>query len=287
LPTLFRELDALTQAGLKWEGRLLISDRAHIVFDFHQLVDGAAEAELGAQSLGTTKKGVGPCFPEKDHQLLTNMGFMFLDEVLGEDMTGVSRPGVERGAGGELLPWRGVELNADGVVTNWHGLKVATYDRLTKTLVYREPRHLIVNDVSNVDLVEISQEKWPLTDDTGVLLDKSFKANICGVSVVCTLDHKLFVFEGSVSKNPDVPSWQLIGVNKADRVYYRTTATELVTGAGCQPHHAFRVVARAPFGVGLSASDAFSALHGKVGTAERYGFDVSLSRSAHADAFVL
>jgi adenylosuccinate synthase len=46
-------------------GRLLISDRAHVVFDFHQVVDGLVEAALGDKKLGTTKRGIGPAYADK------------------------------------------------------------------------------------------------------------------------------------------------------------------------------------------------------------------------------
>lgn len=47
---------ALEEAGIVFEGRLKISDRAHIVFDFHQQVDGVQEGNLGRNKIGTTKK---------------------------------------------------------------------------------------------------------------------------------------------------------------------------------------------------------------------------------------
>jgi adenylosuccinate synthase len=56
---------ARTQEGIKWHGRVLVSDRAHIVFDFHQIVDGLNEGELGDASLGTTKRGIGPAYADK------------------------------------------------------------------------------------------------------------------------------------------------------------------------------------------------------------------------------
>ncbi|KOX81300.1 Adenylosuccinate synthetase [Melipona quadrifasciata] len=60
---LFEELESNEAKGLKnWQERLIISDRAHIVFDFHQQVDGLQELEKGTQSLGTTKKGIGPTY---------------------------------------------------------------------------------------------------------------------------------------------------------------------------------------------------------------------------------
>ena len=42
-----------------------MSDRAHLVFDFHQAVDGTQETSLGRHKLGTTKKGIGPAYASK------------------------------------------------------------------------------------------------------------------------------------------------------------------------------------------------------------------------------
>jgi adenylosuccinate synthase len=47
-----------------WERRLLISNRAHIVFDFHKLIDEQLEQERNKR-LGTTKKGIGPAYAAK------------------------------------------------------------------------------------------------------------------------------------------------------------------------------------------------------------------------------
>ncbi|EGG08436.1 uncharacterized protein MELLADRAFT_47725 [Melampsora larici-populina 98AG31] len=65
VPSFFEELAALESKGLKCADRVLISDRAHLVFDFHQIVDGLKEIELGGSSIGTTKKGIGPAYSSK------------------------------------------------------------------------------------------------------------------------------------------------------------------------------------------------------------------------------
>ena len=52
VPSFFKELEALEKHGLKTEGRIFISDRAHVVFDVHQLVDGLEEVELGGSFIG-------------------------------------------------------------------------------------------------------------------------------------------------------------------------------------------------------------------------------------------
>lgn len=68
MPGLFEELSKNEAKGLHdWQNRLIVSDRAHLVFDFHQQVDGLQEAEKAntGKSLGTTKKGIGPCYASK------------------------------------------------------------------------------------------------------------------------------------------------------------------------------------------------------------------------------
>lgn len=65
LPSFFEEKAKLEAKGLNCEGRLLLSDRAHLVFDLHQRVDGLKEVELGRGSIGTTGKGIGPTYSSK------------------------------------------------------------------------------------------------------------------------------------------------------------------------------------------------------------------------------
>ena len=79
VPAFFKELEAITEKGLDVSNRLFISDRAHLVFDYHQIVDGLKEGELGSKSLGTTRKGIGPTYSSKSsrsgvrlHHLMTD-----------------------------------------------------------------------------------------------------------------------------------------------------------------------------------------------------------------------
>jgi len=66
LRNLFEEIQKNVEKGLaNWEKRLLLSSRAHIVFDFHQKVDGMQEEIRGNEKIGTTKKGIGPTYSSK------------------------------------------------------------------------------------------------------------------------------------------------------------------------------------------------------------------------------
>ncbi len=59
---LFEELEALAARGISTEGRLLISDRAHLVMPYHKLLDQAGER---SQHIGTTGRGIGPTYEDK------------------------------------------------------------------------------------------------------------------------------------------------------------------------------------------------------------------------------
>ncbi|GJD12578.1 Adenylosuccinate synthetase 1, chloroplastic [Galdieria sulphuraria] len=65
LESFFNEIDDLMAKGIDVEGRIKISDKAHVLFDYHQLVDGFREEERGGSKIGTTKKGIGPCYSSK------------------------------------------------------------------------------------------------------------------------------------------------------------------------------------------------------------------------------
>lgn len=65
LPTLLEELDALQSQGLNVDDRLKISDRAALLFDFHKIIDGLQEDSKGNTKVGTTRRGIGPCYADK------------------------------------------------------------------------------------------------------------------------------------------------------------------------------------------------------------------------------
>ena len=51
-----------------------MSDRAHIVFNFHQICDGLNELNSGDLKIGTTKRGIGPTYASKMERYGVRMG---------------------------------------------------------------------------------------------------------------------------------------------------------------------------------------------------------------------
>ena len=60
----FEELADLEKDGID-TSRLYISDRAHIVFPYHKVMDAVTEKAKGSKKVGTTNKGIGPCYMDK------------------------------------------------------------------------------------------------------------------------------------------------------------------------------------------------------------------------------
>jgi adenylosuccinate synthase len=59
------EIETLTQGGISVEGRLHVSNRAHLIFPYHRELDLAAESARGANKIGTTSRGIGPAYEDK------------------------------------------------------------------------------------------------------------------------------------------------------------------------------------------------------------------------------
>jgi protein tyrosine phosphatase len=165
---------------------------------FLQLVRLADEANNTAGPLTVH------CFRETDHQILTNRGFLFLDEV-------------------EAL----VKRAADGSVADWCGLRVASYAPDTERLVYAEPRALVVNsDAGGSDMIEIAsshaeETRWRGDDDCR-------RKSGAGVSLVATTRHAMWARAGKGAAFAKVPLDELV---RCDAVELMARATGGVDAA--------------------------------------------------------
>jgi len=119
VPSMLKELQSLKDAGVDYRGRVILSDRAHMVFDFHQTVDGLNEDKLarhkkGNMSLGTTKKGIGPAYGSKIMRNGVRLGdlrdFDYFEERLRNLVTQLqaSHPDLEVDIEAELAYYRQV-----------------------------------------------------------------------------------------------------------------------------------------------------------------------------------
>jgi adenylosuccinate synthase len=62
---LLAEIETLELAGVDVRGSLFISNRAHVLFPVHRLMERLSEGRPGRISIGTTSRGIGPCYEDK------------------------------------------------------------------------------------------------------------------------------------------------------------------------------------------------------------------------------
>src|ERR1019366_5490263 len=62
---LLSEIEALESAGVAVAANLFISNRAHVLFPAHRMMEKMSEGRQGRVSIGTTSRGIGPCYEDK------------------------------------------------------------------------------------------------------------------------------------------------------------------------------------------------------------------------------
>jgi len=177
LPGFFEELEKNIAKGLEgWEGRLKVSDRAHLVFDFHQAVDGLQESNReglkGTTKLGTTKKGIGPTYASK----MTRNGIRVVD--LLDDFDEFANK---------------FDILADNHMVAFPGLKVDKASELERYKAFAERlRPLVVESVSYLHKKMGEGRKVLVEGANAAMLDIDFgtypyvTSSNCSIGGVCT-----------------------------------------------------------------------------------------------------
>jgi len=134
--TLFTEIDELIADGVDVQGRLYVSDRAHLVLPYHKLVDSLSSA---SKEIGTTGRGIGPAYEDK----IARRGVRVLD---------LRHPERLRSLVGKAVAHANAVLTAFGVEQR------AEVDSTIRLLERLAPRIL------------------PITEDVGLLIHRAIKS---------------------------------------------------------------------------------------------------------------
>jgi adenylosuccinate synthase len=81
---LFDEIDEIAKAGIAIDGRLRISDKAHLILPYHRELDLLSEARRGERKIGTTSRGIGPAYEDKIARRGVRVGDLANPESLAE-----------------------------------------------------------------------------------------------------------------------------------------------------------------------------------------------------------
>lgn len=135
---MLEELKGLEERGVK-DYKLFISDRAQVIMPYHIMLDGASENLKGDKKIGTTKKGIGPCYTDKAARIGIRIGDLLDKEYFYERLS-------------EALLIKNMELKM-------YGLETLDLDTLYK------------------EYLEIGEKLRPFVTNTSVLLNKLIEEN--------------------------------------------------------------------------------------------------------------
>jgi adenylosuccinate synthase len=85
------ELEELRRRGVDTTG-LRISANAHLIMPYHLMLDHAGEAKLGNLQIGTTRRGIGPCYADKAARLGIRMQDLLDEKILKKKIIAALEP---------------------------------------------------------------------------------------------------------------------------------------------------------------------------------------------------
>jgi adenylosuccinate synthase len=95
---LVQEITLLMQRGIDIQGRIHLSSLAHIVSPLHKILDAYQESSRGPLAIGTTKRGIGPCYTDKVSRRGLRLGDFFnrsqAESILAEQLSQLEQQGI-------------------------------------------------------------------------------------------------------------------------------------------------------------------------------------------------
>ncbi len=88
---LIGEIDGLKARGVD-VGNLRVSANAHVIMPYHLMLDHAGEAKLGKLEIGTTKRGIGPCYADKSARLGIRVQDLLDEKILKQKIMAALEP---------------------------------------------------------------------------------------------------------------------------------------------------------------------------------------------------
>lgn len=163
LPGLFDEIEKNEKKGLMgWENRLIISSRAHLVFNFHQEADKYEEEMRGSgKKIGTTMKGIGPTYSCKASRNSIRVADLVYDfEIFSEKFRNLAVYYQTR--------YQGLQVEVDEELKKYKGLRERIKPLVRDTVTYlsevlnRNEKKTIIIEGANATMLDLDFGTYPM-----------------------------------------------------------------------------------------------------------------------------
>ena len=154
------EIDGLRARGVD-VGGLKISANAHLIMPYHLMLDHAGEAKLGKLQIGTTKRGIGPCYADKAARLGIRVQDMLDEKILKKKIAAALEPKRLSLRPFAKDPRLDLQAMTDEYLTYGHRLEQFIAD--TATLVQRtlDDSRLVVFEGAQATMLDIDHGTYP------------------------------------------------------------------------------------------------------------------------------
>ncbi|HET9721136.1 MAG TPA: adenylosuccinate synthase [Solirubrobacteraceae bacterium] len=154
------ELDELRRRGVDTNG-LRISANAHLIMPYHMLLDHAGEIKLGKLQIGTTRRGIGPCYADKAARLGIRVQDLLDEKILKKKIVAAMEP--KRLSLREFARDPRLDLQAmtDEYLTYGHRIKAYIADTTRLVLERLDAGEMVVFEGAQGALLDIDHGTYP------------------------------------------------------------------------------------------------------------------------------
>jgi adenylosuccinate synthase len=154
------ELDELRRRGIDTSG-LRISANAHLIMPYHMLLDHAGEIKLGKLQIGTTRRGIGPCYADKAARLGIRVQDLLDEKILKKKIVAALEP--KRLSLREFAkdPSLDLQTMTDEYLTYGHRIKGYVADTTRLVLDRLDDGEMVVFEGAQGALLDIDHGTYP------------------------------------------------------------------------------------------------------------------------------
>ena len=157
---IMEEIAGLHARGIDTSG-LKISANAHLIMPYHRLLDHAGEVRLGKLQIGTTQRGIGPCYADKAARLGIRVQDMLDEKILRQKIMAAMEPKRQ-----SLRPYaKDPELDLHLMTEEYHtfGHRLEPYIADTTRLVWDslDRRRLVIFEGAQGTMLDIDHGTYP------------------------------------------------------------------------------------------------------------------------------
>src|SRR3712207_3320735 len=154
------EINGLRARGVDLSG-LRISANAHLIMPYHLLLDTAGETKLGSAQIGTTRRGIGPCYADKASRLGIRVQDLLDEKILKKKIVAAMEPKRLSLRPFERAPELDLQSMTETYLTYGHRLEQYIADTTRLTWDFLDAGRLVVFEGAQATLLDIDHGTYP------------------------------------------------------------------------------------------------------------------------------